>query len=244
MCGPLAASILLEADLIPASVGPLRDPKSFWLANPAINGRPWTFFSSDEYELFRFPIRLDYFDFNAWPLCTGDTVFTYAGIGEFSHVFVVTEVDTRGRAYSVTNYSQEDGGFLVERLMLYDPANPKEGVFNDEWSNDASRGRTGLGGFEVLRRTGSCFQPGTQLKYSVRPGDTLSTLASRFHTSVPAILDANQYSTEAMKLEVGQEIWILVNTMDERTSTEEESVLNERASECEDPLKIDCLLRF
>ncbi|NIS80899.1 MAG: LysM peptidoglycan-binding domain-containing protein [Anaerolineales bacterium] len=240
MCGPLTASILLEADLIPASVGPLRNPKSFWLANPALNGRPWSFFSLEEYELFSSPMRLDFFDFGDRPLCPGDTVFTYAGNGEFSHVFVVTEVDAQGRAYSVTNYSQKDGSFLVERLMLYDPTNPDVGVFNAEWSNDVVRGRTGLGGFEVLRRRGTCMPPGSPLDYAVRPGDTYANLAARFNTSVAEIFHENQISDETYKLEVGQRIWIPANTLDLHNSMETETWLHEGANECEDLLGVGC----
>ncbi|MBN2556943.1 MAG: LysM peptidoglycan-binding domain-containing protein [Anaerolineales bacterium] len=211
MCGPLTAAILRDSNLIPSSVGPIRDPKSFWLANPVLNGRPWSLFPLEDYDLYQFQIPLMTFSFEDWPLCTGDILFTYAGAGEYSHVFVVTEIDSAGRAYSVTNQIQEDGSFLVERVLLYDPTNPSAGAFRNEWTSNPSRGRTGLGGFDVLRRIGSCLPPGTLVEYIVRAGDTLPTLAASFHSQINAILFSSGVPDMTTALDFGQVLRIPVN---------------------------------
>jgi hypothetical protein len=216
MCGPLTAAILRDADLLPSSFGPVRDPKNFWYANPSTNGRPWSLFPLDEYDSTAFHMSIVKFEFSDWPLCPGDIVFTYAGRGEYSHIFVVTEVDGTGRAFSVTNQPQPDLGFLVERVLLYDPDDPSIGAFRNEWTNDFMKGRTGLGGFDVLRRKGVCLPTGSSLEYSVLPGDTLFTLTERYNTTIPAILLENDLSLETTRLIVDQIINIPANISNDR----------------------------
>jgi hypothetical protein len=211
MCGPLSAAILDEAGLLPVSIGPLVDPKNFWLANPQLNGRPWSLFPSDEYQVHSYKISLARFDFADWPLCQGDVVFTYAGSGEFSHLFVVSEVDEKGRAYSVTNQVQSDGDFIVERILLYNPIDNSQGKFRTDWTHDINRGRTGLGGFEVLRRKGTCLPSGSVVSYTVLPGDTLQAIAKRFNSAISAILDENGLASQNASIAVNQILQIPVN---------------------------------
>ena len=68
-------------------------------------------------------------------------------------MLVVTRVDDNGRAYSVTNHATSDG-FVIDEVMLYDPANPGLGKFS-EWTNRQNNkiGTTGFGGFELWRLT-------------------------------------------------------------------------------------------
>jgi len=211
MCGPLTAAILGETGLLPSEVGPIRDPKSFWLANPAVNGRPWSLFPLDDYALYNVETALSQFSFSDWPLCPGDILFTYAGVGEYSHVFVVTEIDPQGRAYTVTNQIQSDGSFLVERVLLYDPNNPAAGAFRNEWTTNVERGRTGLGGFDVLRRISSCLQEGTSVTYVVQPGDTLPAIAATFRSGVDEILRASGLPADTTVLDVGETLTLPVN---------------------------------
>jgi hypothetical protein len=211
MCGPLSAAILYEAGLLPVSVGPLVDPKSFWLAHPQFNGRPWTLFPSNEYQVYRYKISTGRFDFSEWPLCQGDVVFTYAGSGEFSHLLVVTEVDEQGRAYSVTNLAQPYGEYIVERVLLYNPSDNSQGTFRNQWANDINLGRTGLGGFEVLRRKGACLQSGSLVNYTIRPGDTLQVIAERFNSVISAILEENGLANWNTSINVNQTLQIPVN---------------------------------
>lgn len=210
MCGPLSAAILRAAGLLPWSAGPVADLRNYWLANPVTNGRPWSLFPTEGYELHHFAVNIHRFDFETWPLFPGDFVFMYAGSGAFSHIFVVTEVDDQGRAYTVTNMVQPDGSYLIQKILLYDLTGGHEGALEGQCEDCTSWARlTGLGGFDVLRRSEVSLEPGTSISYAVRPGDTLINLSSRFASTVAAIRQAN--SLVGDNLQPGMEIRIPVN---------------------------------
>ncbi|MCI0893170.1 MAG: LysM peptidoglycan-binding domain-containing protein, partial [Chloroflexi bacterium] len=192
MCGPLAAAILQHAGLLPSAAGPVTDLANYWLADPLTNGRPWSLFPSDQYRIHRFTQSIERFDFSEWPLYPGDFLFTYSGRGAFSHMFVVTEVDGDGRSYTVTNQEQANGDFWIERVLLYDPMDPDAGVLRSTCENCGSwRRRTGLGGFDVLRRTDLAAWSPSVASYTVRAGDTLPAIADQHRTTADDILRAN-----------------------------------------------------
>ena len=212
MCGPLSAAILREAGLLPASVGPVANLKSYWLANPVTNGRPWSLFPADQYQVYRFKIGTDRFDFAAWPLLPGDFVYTYAGRGSFSHMFVVTEVDATGRAYTVTNQLQADGGYLVQRVLLYDPQEHEAGVLHSPCLECGSwRRRTGLGGFDVLRRRDLGQASGTEVMHTVLAGETLPGIVGAYGSTLEAVAERNKFNPLA--LHVGEQLLIPVNLL-------------------------------
>ena len=189
MCGPLSAAILQRAGLLPSAAGPVTDLASYWLADPLSNGRPWSLFPSDQYQIHRFTQSIERFDFSEWPLRPGDFVYTYSGRGAFSHMFVVTEVDVDGRSYTVTNQEQPDGNYWIERVLLYDPMDLEAGVLRSTCENCGSwRRKTGLGGFDVLRRTDLSLSVAS---YTVRAGDTLPAIADHYEITVDDILSAN-----------------------------------------------------
>lgn len=208
MCGPLAGAILRDAGLLPSRIGPLSDMHNYWLANPSTNKRPWSLFPPLQYEVFTFHESIRTFDFGAWPLLAGDFVYTHAGRAEYDHMFVVTEVDAAGRAYTVTNQQQPDESYRIERFMLYDPQDKSLGVMRDLWVRSARLGRTGLAGFEVLRRVGVSQLRGSAYRYTVEPGDTLALVAAKFDTTTLAIERANPNSS--FPLRVGQSLTVLV----------------------------------
>lgn len=212
MCGPLAAAILGEAGMLPLEPGPAQNLKSYWLANPQTNGRPWSLFSSQDYQVFRFKTPINRFDFSVWPLRAGDFVYTHAGWGTYDHMFVVTEVDQAGRAYTVTNDRQPDGGFEVERVLLYDPRQASVGAFRQDWVDNLRIGITGMGGFEVLRQRGISLPAGTPYQYLVRPGDTLSEISYTFASSVASILTADP-GVDLAHLQVGELLIVPVGPM-------------------------------
>jgi hypothetical protein len=138
-----------------------------------------------------------------------DFVYTYAKDSGFEHMFIVTEVDAEGRAYTVTNQYQSWGNdiwgsMLILRYLLYDPTTPGAGIIYNEWS-DSRLGKTGYGGFEVLRKRG--MEAGSLYAYSVRPGDTLPDLAAYFGASYESIAQANP-GLDLANLQVGQLITI------------------------------------
>ncbi len=146
MCGPLSAAMLRDAGLLEEDV----NLESFWLPDPLRNGRPWSLFDLEAYDLFGFrspQFSLHRFDFNQFPLLPGDLLYTYGGSG--THVLVVTEVDEGGRAYTVTNYCLDRHDCPIQKLMLYDPDQPGIGAFYEEFQKGWFR--TGQGGFDLLR---------------------------------------------------------------------------------------------
>lgn len=193
ICGPLSAAILRDAGLLPAEAGPVQNLKSYWQASPIQNGRPWSLFSDRDYEVYRFTTPFAEFDFTAWPLQPADFVYLYAKDHGFDHMFVVTEVDAEGRAYTVTNQVQSWGNeiwgsFLILRYLLYDPQAPGDGIIYNEWSN-SRLGMSGQNGFEVLRKRG--LKAGSQFRYTIRPGDTLLDLSIRYGAKMESITQAN-----------------------------------------------------
>ena len=205
ICGPLAAAILRDAGLLPAQAGPVQNLKSYWQARPSQNGRPWNLFPERDYEVFRFDTPLAEFDFTAWPLQPADFVYTYAKDHGFEHMFIVTEVDAEGRAYTVTNQHQSWGhpiwgNTLILRYLLYDPRSSGEGIIYNEWSNPRL-GMTGQNGFEVLRKRG--LEAGSLYNYAIRPGDTLPELAARFGAIPESLVQANP-GLDLANLQVGQ----------------------------------------
>jgi hypothetical protein len=111
-------------------------------------------FPAERFDHFQFSIPLNDMDWHAFPLKAGDFLYLYAGSGgTFEHMLVVTRVDEHGRAYSVTNHATPEG-FVIDEVMLYDPANPGIGKFS-EWTDRQNNklGTTGFGGFELWRLT-------------------------------------------------------------------------------------------
>ena len=146
MCGPLAGAMLQDAGVLPEEF-PL---EQFWLGDPVVDGRPWVFFSEEDYYLFAFRSReqaLDRFNFTGFPLLPGDVLYTYGGTGE--HLFLVVEVDQGGRAYTVNNNCLERHNCPIQRIMLYDFSNPGTGAFYVDYQEGYFT--TGLQGFDLLR---------------------------------------------------------------------------------------------
>ncbi len=149
VCGPLSIAILRDAGI----VDPYIKIRDFWLLNPNNNRRLLDqTFPPEQFDHFRFSTPLNEMDWKTFPLLPGDFLYLYAGLqGTFEHMLVVNRVDDNGRAYSVTNHATSDG-FVIDEVLLYDPANPGLGKFS-EWTNrqNNKNGTTGFGGFELWR---------------------------------------------------------------------------------------------
>lgn len=150
MCGPLSISILQRAGLL----GNWVQPQDFWLLNPredlltALN-----VFPKHLYDWVHFEEPLVDFDFKQFPLMAGDLLYLHAAPGDtFEHILVVNRVDSRGRAFTVSNFFTLTETIIEER-MLYDPQKPGSGQF-ERWADRDIRntiGNTGRGGFRVWR---------------------------------------------------------------------------------------------
>jgi len=149
VCGPLSIAILRDAGLL----DPYIKIRDFWLLNPDNNRKLLDqTFPTGHYEHFLFSSPLNEMDWGTFPLTPGDFIYIYAGPGgTFEHMLVVTRVDNAGRAFSVTNHATPDG-FVIDEVLLYDPAQPETGKFF-EWTErrNSKLGSTGFGGFELWR---------------------------------------------------------------------------------------------
>lgn len=150
-CGPLAIAIMRDAGLVSANV----NPHDFWLLNPNIqSGRDILnrVFPPSQYDDYRFKTPINKFAWSTFYLQPGDFLYIYHGTGgNFDHMLVVNRVDDHLRAYAVTNFNTPNG-FIMDEVMLYDPADPAAGIFHT-WTETqlAVLGSTGFGGFEVWR---------------------------------------------------------------------------------------------
>ncbi|GAB4430945.1 MAG: hypothetical protein Kow002_19290 [Anaerolineales bacterium] len=151
ICGPLSIAILQEAGLLDKNI----DPHDFWLLNPDVPEKRELLkrvFPPERYENRRFKVKLNRFNWRENPLQPGDFVYIYAGTGgNFEHMLVVNRVDSQLRAYAVTNFNTPEG-FVINEVLLYDPANPHEGIFQ-QWTarHFDLLGSTGFDGFELWR---------------------------------------------------------------------------------------------
>lgn len=152
ICGPLAMTILREAGLVRSDIVPY----DFWLLNPFVREDRRKLehtFPPDEFEHIETTQAIHKISWASAPLLPGDFLYIKHGSwGNFDHMLVVNRVDANGRTYAVTNYNGQDG-FIIAEALLYDPSDPKTGLFF-EWTKRqfAVSGSTGFGGFELWRK--------------------------------------------------------------------------------------------
>ena len=154
-CGPLAIAILRDAGVLSADI----IAHDFWLLNPSdpldrrIINRT---FPNNRFIHAETKFPLTKIDWKTFPLQPGDFMYIKSGTGgNFDHMLTVTRVDKNLRVYAVTNYATTNG-FVITEVMLYDPNDPKAGIFHT-WTQRANQllGSTGFGGFEIWRPRGT-----------------------------------------------------------------------------------------
>ena len=152
ICGPLAIAIMQDGGLL---INSQIIPHDFWLLNPLDSMDQRIIeraFPSNRFLHINFPGLLNKTNWYEFPLQPGDFLFIWHGSwGNFDHMLVVTRVDSNLDTYSVTNYGTPDG-FVIAETMLYNPSDPKAGIFHT-WTKerDAILGSTGFGGFDLWR---------------------------------------------------------------------------------------------
>lgn len=160
-CGPLTVAILRDGGYLPEDA----NPHEMWLLCPredipGCNGLEILdryFFPRSDYDYIRIEESVGTYDWQNNPLEPGDWLYLFVrkGISKydgFDHMLVVTRVDDRGRAYSVTNINKGDG-FVIQEELLYNPRRAGVGLFAD-LTNDKLRkelGMTGTAGFLLIR---------------------------------------------------------------------------------------------
>ena len=160
-CGPITVAIMRDGGYLPEEA----NPHDMWLLCPreqlpechGLDTLRQKFFPEKDYDYIRVEESIGTYNWAKNPLQPGDWLYLFVrkGISKydgFDHMLVVTRVDDRGRAYSVTNINKGDG-FVIQEELLYDPRRPSLGLFV-ELTNDKLRkelGMTGTAGFLLIR---------------------------------------------------------------------------------------------
>lgn len=160
-CGPLTVAILRDGGYLPEDA----NPHEMWLLCPredipechGLDILDKYFFPRSDYDYIHVEESVGSYDWADNPLQPGDWLYLFVrkGVSKydgFDHMLVVTRVDDRGRAYSVTNINKGEG-FVIDEEMLYNPRRPGQGLFA-ELTNDQLRkelGMTGTAGFLLIR---------------------------------------------------------------------------------------------
>jgi hypothetical protein len=200
MCGPLAWTIMRDANGFPYRIGSwTANASAFTNANPKWNGQPWGTFDPETFTLTHTDSPLPGYDFAAsGNLYPGDLIYSYATLyvepGYFDHIFLVAGIDQNNTRLSITNMTRltPKPTCSIEEVALYTPGDRENGVINHEW-NGIGSGKTGTTGFDIFRWNWITYHNnGQAVQYSVRWGDTLETIAFDWKVSPDAIAQANQ----------------------------------------------------
>jgi hypothetical protein len=201
MCGPLAWTIMRDANALPYGIGSWHaNAGAFTSANPKLNGQPWSWFDPETYTLTRIEKPMPGYDFALHGnLQTGDIIYSYTvlydrpGSALFDHIFLVAGVDKDGARLSISNMVRNHpyADCSIEEVKLYTPGDLNTGVINHEW-NGFGYGKTGTTGFDIFRWNWVTHHlNGVSREYSVRWGDTLETIAFNWKLSPEKIAYAN-----------------------------------------------------
>lgn len=196
--GPLAGTLWQRAGLLPAGINPARAVANYRPTAGRMDALAGWLPAAD-YARLQPPLsagRIGAEDFNLLP---GDLVEMRGPAG--SRMLVITERDAEGRAYSVTPVQQADGGWLVQRVVVYDLAGAEEDLLR----RSAAQGLADT--LDVLRYRWSGLPETLPVEYVVQPGDTLPELAARFGMRIEDLLAANP-QVNAAQLSIGEELRI------------------------------------
>lgn len=209
--GPLVMQMLHESGLVAGEDAPYFQLPRFRLSSLNDEWRFWAQFTQGVFTRFEHANPAGAFDFSAWPLLPGDVVVSSSN-GVYDHLFMVTEGGGGAAAYSVVPSEQLDGTFLVQRVLLYDPGNPGEGLLKTTWSGCSTAECSDVGSLLVLRRQDLHLPPGSLVTRMVKPGDSLPLLAAWYDSTLEDIIAANP-GLAAGQLSVGEPVSVPVNTI-------------------------------
>jgi hypothetical protein len=200
MCGPLAWTLIKDANSFPYRVGSwFQSANVFENANPKWNGLPWSAFDPETYDVIHTDNPMPGYDFATnGNMYKGDIVYSYSTLYAsddelFDHIFLVADVNEQGQRITITNISQIQPKWdcFIREAVLYIPGDMVNGVINNEW-NSLTNGRTGVMGFDIFRWKWITYHlNGQPVEYSVRNGDTIETIAFDWKISPQEIVDAN-----------------------------------------------------
>jgi len=209
MCGPLAWTLIKNANSFPYRIGSwYASAHIFENANPKWNGRPWAGFDPETYDVFHTDTPMPGYDFaENGNMEKGDIIYSYSTLyasndERFDHIFLVAELNEKGERISITNMVQNipEWDCFIQEVVLYTPGDLVNGVINKQW-NSYENGRTGVMGFDIFRWKWIAYHlDGLPVSYTVRIGDTLETIAFDWKVSPREIADHNQLSADAQLL--------------------------------------------
>jgi LysM domain-containing protein len=224
MCGPLAWTIMRDANGFPYRIGSWTvSAGAFTAANPRSNGQPWGTFDPDTFTLMHTDNPMPGYDFEQYGnLYPGDLLYSYATLyvtsGYFDHIFIVAGIDENNTRLSITNMIR-NAPFTdcsIAEIPLYTPGDREHGVINHEW-NGYGFGQTGTTGFDVFRWNWITYHLNAQpIQYEVRWGDTLETIAFDWKIPTEEIAIANALTLNA-QLTPGQSITLPVPFSEKKT---------------------------
>ncbi|HET7143876.1 MAG TPA: LysM peptidoglycan-binding domain-containing protein, partial [Anaerolineales bacterium] len=213
MCGPLAWTIMRDANGFPYRIGSWSaNANPFIKANPKGNGQPWDTFDPETFTLTRTDAPMPGYDFNSnGNLFPGDLIYSYSSFyktendQEFDHIFIIAGIDNNNTRLSISNMvrNQPYSDCSIEEIPLYTPGDLETGIINHEW-NGFGFGQTGTSGFDIFRWDWITYHlDGNPIQYTVRWGDTAETIAFDWKVAPNLILDANRF-TSGIQLIPGQ----------------------------------------
>ena len=205
MCGPLAWTIMRDANGFPYRIGSwTANASTFTAANPKWNGQPWGTFDPETFTLMHTDTPLPGYDFAQYGnLYPGDVVYSFATLyvtpGHFDHILLVAGVDANNARLSISNMvrNSPNADCSIAEVSLYAPGDRENGVINHEW-NGSGFGQTGTTGFDVFRWNWITYHVNDQpIQYTVRWGDTLETIGFDWKVSPESIAGVNQLKLDA-----------------------------------------------
>jgi hypothetical protein len=204
MCGPLAWTIMRDANGFPYRIGNWSEsPNAFIGANPRWSGQPWSTFDPQTFDLTHIAIPMPGYDFQArGNLYPGDVIYSFTLLFEepdkqrYDHIFLVAGIGADDARLSISNMVQNypSHDCYIQEVVLYTPGDRQTGVINHEW-NGFGYGITGTTGFDIFRWKWITYHiDGKPINYTVRWGDTLETIAFDWKISPQSVLAVNYLS--------------------------------------------------
>ena len=198
--GPLAAALLFQAGLVPPSTPLSFSYTHFWKTETDKDQHFWTLLKDAGFQ--QFSIQLD-LSVPLPQLYPGDVLFFNAGLQAGNSIVVVSEV--AGDAVTIIHpITDPKHGHLVQKQVLYNPANLTEGQLIRRWQDELGTVR-----FELVRRPELTLSEGTIIAHRVHPGETLMTIAAHYFTQPEAIARVNAFNAD-LPLAVNQVIKVPV----------------------------------
>lgn len=186
ICGPLSYAPLLGLARSGGSLvhkgTPVTDgilPSEMWIASPEglETSNPKLFewaFDPQKFDHIVETRSIGDIDFNTTLLKPGDFIFFQGGSS--AHFITVSSEDEAGRLFAVTNLPDADGEFIIDEVMLWDPATKKGFLRDFAKGYGPDKITTGKNGYHLWRRRDTLASNGVEVKMDERSLQFRNTL--------------------------------------------------------------------